>query len=134
MAVSSGIYSLAGVLVGGGVTWLTQWGLAARTERQNAIVAKRQVWAELRAIKRVVDILVKRAELSAPLAEQLSTTQWTAHSDHLAHQLSANEWDDIATSYDLIGYIALLAKERSDFGKTAERAQRAIDNSMKILR
>jgi hypothetical protein len=43
VAVSSGVYSLIGVAVGGGITWATQWQVAARADRLDARVARRRV-------------------------------------------------------------------------------------------
>ncbi|MFZ0973615.1 MAG: hypothetical protein WAN22_15395, partial [Solirubrobacteraceae bacterium] len=55
MALSSGIYGLIGVVVGGGVTLGTQWGLAARSDRLDTRVARRKVRAELRQHRQAVE-------------------------------------------------------------------------------
>lgn len=121
MALSSGVYSLVGVAIGGGITWGTQWGIAARTDRLDARVAKRQVRAELRRHRQtewweavlwpdpagtgtgpVPDLRPVSGMLAntAVLHEEAGSKAWAKHSDRLARLLSDRDWDVVEQAYD----------------------------------
>lgn len=115
VALSSGFYSLIGVAVGGGGTWLTQWRLAARADRLDARVARRKVQAELRRHRQHTEFLVQHHEMwqasphvYAEALEQGGSNAWAEHSDRLARQLSDPDWDAVEKAYDSIATVVLL--------------------------
>ena len=147
MAVSSGIYSLAGVLVGGGITAGAQWSLAARADRSDARVAKRQVRAELQRLKPLLGwYLSFPAESIHGFPEPFPIEKWTTHSDRLARQLSDLDWQVVESAYAQVEDIEFLRNRlvrqseevqqasTKDLEKAARRALHLINEAINRLR
>jgi hypothetical protein len=108
VALSSGVYGLAGVAVGGGITWLTQWQLAPRTDRLDVRVAKRRVRAELREHRQRTEFVVDRPQLIDVLSGGLEKHDaWTNYADRLARDLSEADWAAVEQAYDAIANLVL---------------------------
>ena len=132
MAVSSGIYTLTGVVLGGGVTWAAQWRLAARTDRLDARVAKRQVRAELRRIRQTPEFLTRHPNLHEFVSfDWPATTKWEAHSDRLARQLSDEAWDAADEAYEVFETLHFAVREgHTEIQDAAERTVARIDDAL----
>lgn len=121
MALSSGIYSLIGVVVGGGVTLGTQWGLAARSDRLDTRVARRKVRAELRQHRQAVEGAAsyevhsyEDLEMLVDELERPGTAAWAKQSDRLARQLGESDWDAIERAYERAAkLVSIVHEERS---------------------
>jgi hypothetical protein len=125
VAVSSGVYSLAGVVIGGGVTWFAQWSLAARADRRDARVAHRQVRSELRRAERWVrGVAESPDDYARDLAGQLTGIKWSAKwemfSDQLARALSDRDWEAVESAYESIGLAIALVGEVSKAGADSQ--------------
>jgi hypothetical protein len=121
VALSSGVYSLIGVVVGGGVTWATQWRLAARSDRLDTRVARRKIGAELRRHRPpIARAVLQRTPNSQELLDQLlgelaqtGSEAWEEHSNRLARQLPDQDWDAVERAY---GSIAELISTIREYG------------------
>ena len=153
MALSSGVYSLIGVAVGSGVTWVAQWSLAARSDRLDTQAAKRQVLAELLSLRGgpVNGLAMLPVEALGRYELGLgrgfaATEKWAAHSDQLARQLSTEDWNVVASAYrgveklrfeaerDLISSEEVRRANQDDLRQSAERTIRLIAEAVERLR
>jgi hypothetical protein len=95
MAISAGIYSLVGVVIGGGVTWFSQRSQALRAELLDTRLARRQVQKELELAEARVRAMVEsptpieeRQDDSKDILRQISEhPEWARHSDRLDRHL-----------------------------------------------
>jgi hypothetical protein len=108
VALSSGVYSLIGVAVGSGATWLTQWQIAAWSDRLDARAATRQVRTELAEIRIWVEVIARAPNISSDVVSTLAATpKWRSHADQLARQLSDAEWDAVEAAYSSVEQLAI---------------------------
>ena len=123
MAISSGVYGLAGVLIGSGVTAGGQWILAARTDRLDARVAKRQVRRELQELKPRLErwVLVPQRGLIWSKDSAIATAKWKEHSDRLARQLSDTDWEAVQAAYLIFGKFLFISRVEQEEGPSEEQ-------------
>ena len=157
MTVSSGVYGLAGVLIGSGITATAQWSLASRTDRLDTRLARRQVLTELQRLRSILivflsspggfedDVATGEGRLATGEG-RLATGKWEAHSDRLARHLSDGDWQAVAAAYLEIGVVAdqsdRVARARgtrlefalAELRENAKHAAFLIDEAVKCLR
>jgi hypothetical protein len=101
MGLSSGVYSLIGVVVGGAVTGGVQWALRVRADRIETRVARRQVKAGLEQTRKAVITLHARSDVTGARTEATlrQIDALSANSDRLARHLSEGEWQTLNEAY-----------------------------------
>ncbi|HTX32877.1 MAG TPA: hypothetical protein VMD09_15945 [Solirubrobacteraceae bacterium] len=105
MSVWSDIGPLVGVVIGGGISWGTQWRLAARTDRLDARAAKRQVRAELRRYEAFTASAAddpRLIEFATIELDDLGSKAWDRHSDRLARQMTDADWATVQAAYESV--------------------------------
>jgi hypothetical protein len=153
-AIIAGAAAVMGALAGGLITAGAQWGLAARTDRLDARVAKREVRTELRQIRaRLESYLRILTETRYPHFPdpgehigQIVSDKWKAHSYRLARQLSDDGWQAVEDAYLSIERIVFSQRYEQQtrqegvqhttatFGSSAQKATTLIDEALLRLR
>lgn len=134
MPISSGIYGLAGVVIGGVVTGGVQWATAARTEHLTARVARRQVRAELQRIQLTLERVIDTpATLESAGPRLRDIAQWQAHSDHLARALPDDAWEAINSAYNSLGGLANIADRPVGAAGLARATKSFVDEAIRHL-
>lgn len=100
MAISSGVYSLLGVVVGSVSTGGFQLMLARRVDHLDARTAKRRVSSELQVVKIAIGWVQQNPKFGQMVVDRLAAkAQWEAHGDRLARTLSKAAWVDVDDAY-----------------------------------
>ncbi len=110
MAISSGVYSLLGVMVGALGTGGFQLGLAVRSERRDLLAAKRLVDSELSETVSLLDALHNYGDDDEPLTDDVLHTigkrdTWDTYAERLAHERSIR-WREIDAVYLMLKELA----------------------------
>lgn len=91
--MSSGLYALLGVLIGGVVTWFGQFLFARRTERNEWLVAERLVAHELERM--IADLTLVVNHGVPPLTDSfLSTATWEQYRPIFAREIQNDKKGD----------------------------------------
>jgi hypothetical protein len=121
---------------------VTQWGLAARSDRLDTRVARRTIRAELRQqqhnIARAATMRVKSQEDLDRLGDELQqagSKAWDKHSDRLARQLRDPDWDAVERAYGRVAeLVSTVGEERIPPSEQQfELARKQIDDALNRL-
>jgi hypothetical protein len=97
-AVTTGIFVLAGVLVGGLVTGAVNYVLERRREQASARVALRLLESELTNVGNAVETAIERS-FWAPWNFARTRQTWDEHRAEAARVLSNGEWDKVRRGF-----------------------------------
>jgi hypothetical protein len=101
--VSTAIFPLIGVLLGGTITFGIQYFMASRGETATKRTNARLLSLDLRRIAAVLDTRLNDPRASRePWAADLRTDEWPARLEKLAQRLSRDEWDAVAAPLEHI--------------------------------
>jgi hypothetical protein len=129
VAISSGVYGLTGVVIGGGITTGTQWAMAWRTDRLDARVAKRQVRTELEELRAAVyDKNDQPASVDwfERVYKRAGTAKWEEHSDRLGRTMSKPDWTAVNGAFRLIRGLNDVCREARE-GEDQQQRQAALE-------
>ena len=97
-AITTGLFVLAGVVVGGVVTGLVTYGIERRRERASARVAVRVLEAELALAVASADWRLEQGAWS-PWNFDRAHLAWREYGPELARVLSTDEWYAVAVAF-----------------------------------
>jgi|tagenome__1003787_1003787.scaffolds.fasta_scaffold20948766_5 hypothetical protein len=96
-AVTTGLFTLGGVIVGGSLNAVMSYALARRVERREARAAARLVIEELAQIRyALADV---RDDGRWRPIDFVTLDQWREHRDRLAHHLRPSDWRCVSAAY-----------------------------------
>jgi hypothetical protein len=106
-AVTTGIFTLGGVVVGGFASGWVNYGLGRREERRTARAAARLVLEEATQITHVLAAILEYGRWR-PI-EFVETNQWDGYRSTLAHHLRHADWRCVVSAYEdlerLLGWV-----------------------------
>ena len=101
-AIATGLFVLAGVVVGGLVTGAVNYALERRRDRANARVAVRLLWAELLLAAASVDWRLEQDAWS-PWSFESAHRAWNEHHAELARAVSMADFADVTVGFAAVG-------------------------------
>jgi hypothetical protein len=101
--VSTAIFPLIGVVLGGTLTFGIQYFMARRVETATTRTTARLLALDLARIARVLETRLDDPRASRePWADELRTDDWPARLEKLAQRLSRDEWDAVAAPVERV--------------------------------
>jgi hypothetical protein len=137
-AVTTGLFVLAGVLVGGLVTGGVNYALERRRENASARVAMRLLEAELALAGARADDVIERGRWSAWNFKRAHRT-WDEYRAQAASGLSGNEWVTVAIAFNRVEVVergpgsTLMKEKRSLLRVIARCSKRQGEASTQVL-
>jgi hypothetical protein len=104
--VSSAIFGLVGVALGGLISFVGQYGMARRAEAAVNRTAARLLAMELGRVRAALERRLKGSRISRdPWDAELRTDNWPARLERLAQSMPSEDWKLVAAPLDQIDHI-----------------------------